>query len=89
MKIKSFDWDDTNVEHIARHNIVPAEVEEVFLDAMFRKGRDRRLLAYGVTEAGRFLLVVSKIKANNIARIITARDMTKAEKRYYLRHKRR
>jgi len=26
------DWDDANVEHIARHGITPEEAEEVLLD---------------------------------------------------------
>jgi len=38
MKIISFDWDERNIDHIARHNITPDEAEEAFLDALFRKG---------------------------------------------------
>lgn len=37
---------------------MPDEAEEAFLDALFRKGRDGRLLVYGVTDTGRFLFVV-------------------------------
>lgn len=59
MKIKSFDWDDRNIDHIARHNVTPDEAEEAFLDALFRKGREGRLLVYGVTDTGRFILVLS------------------------------
>ena len=53
MKIISFDWDERNIDHIARHNITPDEAEEAFLDALFRKGREGRLLVYGVTDPGR------------------------------------
>jgi len=43
-------------------------------------------LAYGKTNAGRFLLVVLII-ANRKKRIITARDMTDREKKFYRRKK--
>lgn len=59
LRIRRFDWNDANIEHIARHNVTPDEAEEAFLDALFRKGRDGRLLVYGVTDPGRFLLVVA------------------------------
>lgn len=87
MKINKFDWDDRNIDHIARHNITPDEAEEVFLDALFRKGREGRLLVYGVTDPGRFILVVAALKSGGVVRVITARDMTQSERRYYLREK--
>ncbi len=87
MKIWAFDWDFHNIEHIARHSVSPDEAEEAFFCALFRKGRQGRLLVYGFTDAGRYLLVVAVFKANGIVRVITARDMTKPEKRYFLREK--
>ncbi len=87
MKISKFDWDDRNIEHISRHNITPDEAEEAFLYALFRKGREGRLLVYGVTDPGRFILVVAALKPGGIVRVITARDMTQSERRYYLREK--
>jgi hypothetical protein len=29
MKIDELDWDDNNIEHIARHGVTPQEVEDV------------------------------------------------------------
>ncbi len=87
IKIKRFDWSNANIEHIARHNVTPDEAEEVFLDAFFRKGRDGRLLVYGVTDSGRYLLVVAALKQDGVVRVITTRDMTHSERRYYLREK--
>lgn len=87
MKIKRFDWDDANIEHLARHTVTLDEAEETFIDALFRKGRDRRLLVYGVTYAGRYLLVVAIIKPDGVVRVVTARDMSRSERRYYLREK--
>jgi len=37
LKITKFDWDDRNIDHIARHNITPDEAVEAFLEALFRK----------------------------------------------------
>ena len=87
MRIKRFDWNDANIEHIARHNVTTDEAEETFLYALIRKGRDGRLLVYGVTDSGRYLLVVTVLKQDGVVRVITARDMSDSEKRYYLREK--
>ena len=87
MKIRSFEWDERNISHIARHNMIPVEVEEAFLGALFRKGREERLLVYGVTDPGRYILVVAALKSGGVVRVITARDMTQSEKRYYLRER--
>jgi uncharacterized DUF497 family protein len=43
-------------------------------------------LLYGVTDSGRYLFIVFMIKKKdkqNIARVISARDMTQKERRYY------
>lgn len=87
MKIKKFDWDERNIEHIARHNITPEEAEDIFPEALFRKGREGRLLVYGVTDSGRYIFVAAALKSGGIIRVITARDMTQSERRYYLREK--
>lgn len=63
------------------------KMKEAFLDALFRKGRDGRLLVYGVTDPGRYLFVVAALKQDGVVRVITARDMSNSEKRYYLREK--
>jgi len=85
MIIRSFDWDDTNLEHIARHRVEPEEVEEVFSGRRFVFGsRAERYAALGVTATGRHLLVVFRIDSG-VMRVITARDMTRAEKRRYRR----
>ncbi|MGI6487106.1 MAG: hypothetical protein GX964_01720 [Syntrophomonadaceae bacterium] len=43
MRVNRFEWDSINIEHIARHGVVPEEVEEVFtrrhLIKRLRKGR--------------------------------------------------
>jgi hypothetical protein len=32
MQISDFQWDEDNVEHIARHHVYPDEVEELVFD---------------------------------------------------------
>jgi uncharacterized DUF497 family protein len=90
MKIENITWDEDTANHIARHAVSPEEVEEVlFNDAdspWIMHGKENRYLAYGKTNAGRFLLVVLII-ANRKTRIITARDMTDREKKFYRRKK--
>jgi uncharacterized DUF497 family protein len=39
-----------------------------------------------VTDAGRYLLVVFEYRAGAV-RVVTARDMKKSERRYYLRER--
>jgi len=90
MKIENITWDEDTVDHISRHAVSPEEVEEVlFNDSVsprIMRGKENRYLAYGKTNAGRFLLVVLII-ANRKTRIITARDMTDREKKFYRRKK--
>ena len=38
----AFDWDDTNMAHIARHNVVPAEAEQVILNQPIDLAREIR-----------------------------------------------
>jgi uncharacterized protein len=90
MKIENITWDEDTVDHISRNAVSPEEVEEVLFNdsdsPRIMRGKENRYLAYGKTNAGRFLLVVLII-ANRKTRIITARDMTDREKKFYRRKK--
>jgi len=79
-----FWWDDDNVDHIANHGVEPYEAEETITNRprLKRSGKGK-YLAYGQTDAGRFLVVVFAPKSGNRLRVITARDMTSTEKRWY------
>lgn len=89
MKIATFQWDDENVEHIARHNIKPFEAEEVLDDdPLILRIREGKYLAYGQTYAGRYLLVVFVWKSERTIRVITARHLTPAEKKRLKRRRR-
>jgi uncharacterized DUF497 family protein len=80
-----FEWDEANVEHIARHGYEPDEVEEVFEGGFkIRKGRKSSYLCYGRTLDGRLAFIVFKRLGKRI-RVATARDMEDKERRMYLK----
>ena len=81
--IRDSDW---SADHIAAHGVTLDEVREAILTRPFWAvpGRDGTTLCYGRTDAGRYLLVVA-IAEGDGAFIITARDMTVAEKKTFRR----
>ncbi len=87
-------WLETIVEKLAwKHQVVPAEVEEILSGncRIFRKEKGRvegedLYNALGRTTGGRYLSVFFIKKLNNKALIVTARDMTKRERRRYGKH---
>lgn len=90
MRIDRLEWDDWNVEHIAQHDVEPWEVREICNPGNHlarRAGTTRyglpRYHVYGQTRAGRYLFVVLDRSYDDVFYVITARDMTAAEKRHY------
>ena len=84
MKIGSLEWDDENIEHISRHGVTPAEVEDICFELHIAySGRNDRHILYGQTDNGRFLKVVLKRLHGSRFRPITAFDMSESEKRSY------
>ena len=84
-------WLDQFVDKIIRkHQVFPEEVEEVFCNDPFVKklengdvkGEDL-YLAFGRTDAGRYLSVFFVYKTDKRAIVISARDMTKQERTIY------
>jgi len=81
---------DDEVDHISNHLVSPEEVEEALFNEdeapIIMRGKEGKYLAYGKTHGGRLLLIVwaSKYKKT---KIITVRDMTEKEKRFYRRRK--
>lgn len=72
-----------------KHAVTLNEVEEVFENgrAYMKRESTDRLLAFGQTDAGRYLFCVitrpEKRKDRRVCRLITAREMTEKEKRAY------
>jgi uncharacterized DUF497 family protein len=85
-----FQWDAGNSGKIwETHRVTPTECEELFFNQPLVLGEDEkhsgaeeRLYTLGQTDAGRFLFVVITIRGHLI-RVISARDMSRKERRIY------
>jgi uncharacterized DUF497 family protein len=91
MKIRGIVWLDSIVEKIStKHGVSQEEVRQILQGrAMFRfveKGHrqgENVYAALGRTKAGRYVVVFFVHKADHRMLILTARDMTVAERRRY------
>jgi uncharacterized protein len=87
MPFQGVRWTEWSEDHIARHEVVPDEVEDVlFTRPQFvQTGKNNIVLVYGTTMEGRRLLVVCAPSSDDdeIAFIVTARDMTDKENRTF------
>ncbi len=83
--VEGFVWFDWVVDKIIdKHGVQPTEVEECFFNSPYKTRhvqRDKHQL-FGRSDNGRYLFVVFAWEGH-LARIITARDMTASERRYY------
>jgi uncharacterized DUF497 family protein len=83
-----FEWDEHNLEHIARHGVDQDEAEAVLdNNPLILRTSDNKYLAYGQSDEGRYLLVVFIRKSESIIRVITARGLTDDEKTRYRRRR--
>lgn len=84
MKIGELNWDDNNIEHIARHGVTPQEVEDVCFGfhIYVREGRQRYVIS-GQSASGRYLNVVVEQVGKGVFRPITAFEMSENYKRRY------
>ncbi len=86
LRIRGFEWDEHNTEHLAPHDVLPDEAEETLTGRLYlRRGRHGRYYGYGRTLVGRYLFVVFVLRPGGQVRVITARGMTEAERRLYQR----
>jgi uncharacterized DUF497 family protein len=86
-----FEWDPAKAaENLRKHGISFEEASSTFFDALSATGRDpdhssfaeKRLVTFGLSSAGR-LLVVSHTERGDHIRIISAREATRAERKLY------
>lgn len=91
MKITGITWLRNVVDKLAwKHNVTTDEVEQVFnhspryrfIETGDVQGEDL-YVAPGRTEAGRYLIVYFVHKATGEALVVSAREMTKKERRIY------
>jgi len=86
-QIESFDWDIWNqLKNITKHQVENKECEDVFFNQPKmvdvdekHSATEKRYKIAGMTDQGRWLLVVFTIRKEKI-RIISARDQSKKEK---------
>jgi len=91
-KIKplKFDWDKANRDkNWEKHQVDFRESEEIFLNKPIKtlydvkhSQKEDRLIALGVTNKNRKLYVVFTIRGKKI-RVISARDMSRKERKFY------
>lgn len=85
-----FEWDeDKAAANLRKHGVSFAEASTAFADDLSLTGDDpdhshgeHRLITFGVSSAGR-LLVVSHIERAGHIRIISARLATRTERKFY------
>ena len=94
MDIYEFVWPRDRIEHIARHNVEPEEVEEVcFSRPLVRRikslGENPAYQVFGRTVEGRYLLCIVIQFPDGRGYPVTARPMTEKEKHSYRQWERR
>ncbi len=85
-----FEWDKANIEkNKIKHNVSFKEAEEVFINEPLKTLKDirhsqieDRFIAFGITNKKRKLYLIFTIRGEKI-RIISARDQSKKERKYY------
>ena len=93
MYIENCIWlPDVLTKLFVKHHVTQTEVDEIFfnrpkyrfVESGYREGEDVYSAA-GQTDAGRYLIVFFIQKQNNLALILSARDMDQKERRRYER----
>ena len=87
---EGFDWDAANAEkNWTAHQVSPVEAEQVFFnrpllaaDDAKHSSQERRYYVLGQTDQGRLLFIAFTQRKGRI-RVISARDMSRKEKRVY------
>ena len=85
-----FDWDNSKAEsNLRKHGVSFDEACSAFLDTLAVSGRDpdhsideERYITFGMSRLGR-LLVISHTYLPGIIRIISARRVTRSERKLY------
>jgi uncharacterized protein len=77
-------WDDWNITHIARHDVLPDDVEEVcHNDPMVSETYNDRLRVIGLTGGGDILTVILAPQSDGVYYVITARPASRKERQLY------
>jgi uncharacterized DUF497 family protein len=92
----SFEWDEANKRHLAKHDVRPEEAEQAItgdpldieLQTAGETSDEERLLQIGQTEKGRILQIVTTWRGGKV-RVISAWDAPRQLRLYYLAEMRR
>lgn len=83
--IEKLIWNKENIDHIKKHDVTRVEINQVVKrDYNNQPTYGNRLMIFGKTKKGRKLTVILIEKEKNNYLIITARDMSKKERKYFL-----
>lgn len=81
-------WNEWNVAHVAKHNVVPAEVEEVCRGSkVANRTYGDRIAVIGPTAIGRLLFIVLVPRGGNTYYPLSARVADKKERALYIDEK--
>lgn len=82
MVIRKLVWDEWNIDHIARHNVEPEEVEQACMSKnVFTKAKSGLYRLIGQSNDGRYLTILLAPRFGSSFYPVTARDSDKKEKR--------
>jgi len=87
---EGFDWDEANeLKNWDKHSVKKTEAEQVFFNMplvvseTYATTDSDRYLALGKTNDGRLLTVIFTIRKKKLIRVISARDMSRKERKAY------
>jgi uncharacterized DUF497 family protein len=85
--VREIRWTENAEDHIAAHAVAPDEVEQVVntRPRLVLTGREETDYVFGTTDAGRYLLVVLTEAVDGRDHVVTAREMTDAERQAFRR----
>ena len=81
IKIRELIWDEYNVEHIKKHNVIVSEAEEAVKNFIAHKaGKKGRYIAIGRSGTRLISLIVRRVNTG-VYYLVSARDSSKKERR--------
>jgi len=89
-RCNGFDWDEGNTDkNWFKHRVTWSECEQIFFnqplviqDDFAHSGKEKRYYALGSTDMRRLLFIAFTVR-NNLIRVISARDMSRKERRLF------
>lgn len=86
---EGFEWDEGNdTKNWEKHSVKKTEAEQIFFNMPLvvsdtKSSNEARFLALGKTSEGRLLTIIFTIRKKKFIRVISARDMSRKERKAY------